>query len=879
MTTRHWIPALLALLALSAFPSGSARGAGDRELLALHWHPATAETARRRTVAAAAWLQHDQGLTGDWRGGIASESLMLERAARRVAPETASPADGLFAWLVSVRDHNLAGMPRVLPLPSLDSAGDLTRRPGSAGRLARLYRVAAIEAPAIWARVRDRLHRAGIEDGEAAVAEYWQPLVDRMNAEAPDLDAHRGHARRQAEHVLAPAGEESGQMHGLVFDQARFQWAEGRVLEAMWLVLEGLIRTAQLEQPAAAAGAYREWLGRIDEEQRRELRRIDIDLPVILALFEDAAAHLADPDARVVPALIELGDVYARLALFAPDMAFYLDQPVRSDVRQAIERCNPDPLLVGPLPRDVFERCLEKLVAVIDSGLDSEELVGGRQGPFAREFLRRELGLVSWQRAAYLDGHLAWMLDAPCQPPEWFNVLEWSTLVEHLARWVEQRPVFFVATRWQQVLDGFGRRVREKSRMHADWIDCVTGQGRERRDPVVRLIERQERALDRIEQALEAADRDYYRRHTRTGADIALDGPADQVTGYRPESLVIGPCAGAETCGARVQLPASRALLGLFPNVYLLADQIGLGTIGLCYDNVRWVKRTMTPARGDRSNVANFHGRLAFDLVGDFRGEQQAETVFRRRLVDEQLRHYLFSEANPELLESACPHQHIGEPIASELGGKRVALVPDRLTYFTSAPTTADAQLQANWTRGAEWRDWFVTGERIELLESTDGDHLELAVQAQLAALAVERERQLSAPLIRPARRDETDPAARAMAEVSASAAMLRRILEIHYPRVIRHDDDVRALVSGSESLISRDRVRMLRDGGVPTRQVPDIGQARLERLRDHWLSLPAELREQGQPAPELDFGHERLELLRRLGRDPSNAAAAGEGP
>lgn len=880
MKKRLCFPALLVVLLAPAMVPDVGQAQIDQGILALHWHPATAGEARRRTLAAAAWLREDPAESTEWEDAVNAYRVTLERSARGLGPGSAQPADGFFAWLVQIRERNLDQAPGLIPEPDISDISELLQQPGSAGRIARLERTAALRAPVIWQQLADRLEAAGVEEPGKRIVEFWRPLRGTLEAENHP-ERWQEHARMQSDRVveLRDADSEQRIMHQLVFDQARFFWEQGRVMNALWLVVEGLARLSQLDDINEEVAAYRAWFDDIGADERRDLRRVDIDLPVVLALLEDAAEYLAGENAGTIPALVELGDAYARLALFAPDMAFYIDQPVRSDIREALGSCNPDPLLVGPLPREVFERCVNNLLGLLEDSLDSEELTGGRQGPFAPEFLRREMGLISWQRAAYLDGHLAWMLEAPCEPPQWFNVLEWSLLIEHLTRWVEQRPVFFVSPHWQEALAALEERVTDQSLIHADWIDCLTGHGSERRDPVVRLLDRQELALKQIGQALDSADQAFYEEVTRPGADIALDGPADQTTGYRPQELTVGPCPEARTCGTTVELPASRALLSLFPNAFLLADQIEMGSLDMCYENVHWVDRAMTPARERDQNVANYHGRLSFDLVGIYNSpDEETETVFRRRLVADQPRHYLFAETDPELLELECAHERVGDPIASERSSDRVPLVPNRLTYFASAPTTPEAELVANWDRGAEWRDWFVTGDRIEVLEEADDEALEIVVQARLAALQARRERRLASPLIRPARVEETDPLARAMSDVSDTAAMLRRLLEIHYPRVIRHHDDIRGLVAGGESLITRDRVRALRDAGIGMLRVPGIGLERLEQLRAHWLKLPIVLREQGQRAPEVDYGLERLEQLMRLSRDERPASGPPEG-
>jgi hypothetical protein len=650
---------------------------------------------------------------------------------------------------------------------------------------------------------------------------------------------------------------------------ARHEWEQGRALASAWLAFEALARLVATDVDAQEAGRWVEWFEALPSEQMRGLRHVDSDLPVVTALLADAAGYLVRPVPSSSRALSELADAYARLALFMPDVGFYLDQPVRAEIREMVAACSADPLLVGPMPREVYERCVRNLFGLLEEGLATEELAGGAQGPFAPEFLRRELGLVSWQRAAYLDGHLRWMLDVPCEPPEWVNVLEWSLAIEHLMRWVPQRPVYFAGPRWQDVLSALRDEAIDRTNAHREWMDCISGHGRERRDPVQRLLDRHDDALLELEALLLEASERFYQNVVRPGADIDLDGPAAQITGYRPEGLMVKPCPQAATCGARAELPVSRALLGLFPNAYLLADQLEMGEMGLCYENVRWIDRQSRPARQRDTKVANYEGRLSFDLVGTFAQDPQVEpdTVFRFRLTAAEARHYLFAAADPDLLELECPRDLIGKPVASTLSDERFRLIPDRLTYFVSAPTTPEAELLANWDRGAEWRDWFVTGDRVERLESLDGAELELAVQARLSALSARRERQLAAPLTAPVRADGAEPLALAMARVADSTAMLRRLVEIHYPRLIRHHDPVRAMLAGEAGLLNRERIRALRDEGVPMAHAPRIGRERSQDLREEWMLLPAELREHGQRAPEVDFGFERLEALIRVSR------------
>ncbi len=889
---RITLTVLVLLLAPLLAESHGAAVAEETDVLALHWHPATAVEARRRTLALSLWLDSGEVDPGQWRSAVDSRLLLLERSAVRVPPEWAPPADGMFGWLVHVRDRNLPGERPALVSKDLAGASSLLDGDWQAGRLARLYWLAAIEAEQVWRRLDDLIEaleadvvqidapqteapEADSREGEApvaipSVADFWQPLLEDLDQAGPTF--WMDHAREQAERIrrLADAPDDGAYQRGLaelLLADARLERDREAFLAAVWRYFDGLVRLAAADEDVALASRYQDDLVAWTDESLTQLRGLDIDLPVVLAQMQDAAGYLAVTGPDRLAAISELSDAYARLVLFASDVGFYLEQPVRDDIRRVISDCNIDPGLVGPVPREVFDDCLQRLTTVMVDELDREELVGG-SGPFAPEFLRRETGLVSWQRARYLDSHLDWRLQSGCTETQWLNVLEWSILAQYLAHWVPQRPIFFGTTRWRETTASIVDVLEESLVSRADWLDCMTGMGGQRRDPVVRLLDLLERAHGVLATAVQEAQDQFFADVTRPGADLDLDLAASQVTAYRPEGLTVQACPEADTCGARAELPVSRALLGRFPNAYLLADQLGMGSLQLCYADVGWEQREKRSARADDERVANYHGRLSFELVGRFVRGDEEEVVFRQRLVASEPRHYLFAGADPELLDLRCPRGLAGEPIASELPSGRMPLVPNRLTYFVNLPTTAESQLLANWDRGAEWRDWFITGgDRVETLEQHDGEALALAVESELSGLASRRERQLAGRLLSPMLPNGTDPVAMAMADIVEYTALLRRTLELHYPRVLRHDDRIRGLVNGDAGIVNRDRIRQFRDAGQPMSQVPVIGRERLDRLREAWMALPVELRESGQIAPELDHGRELLDDLKALGR------------
>lgn len=863
---------LAILVLILSPPSWGLEPISDETIAMLHWMPQTAEQALLRSRALELWLAEQPGEVSDWRRQIDLRVLNLEREAQRWQPLLASPVDGLLGWLVQARNQDLgaaatAERARETLLASMLQPSPIHPVPVQT----------RLSADLLWADLRTRLRAAGLDSVELELGAFW---AGQRALAAGAGEADREHARQQVRRVRDSRRQTPGQQLAALVAMARAEsavaWQRGDDLPALWFLLEAMILSVPLQASTATESLLTLTRTMMEDGQARQ-RAVDEAFPVLLAQLHDAARYLAATPPAPDLAAHELADAYFRLALFVPDAAFYLDQPVREHLTEALAECQVNPDLVGPLPRQVFEQCPQRIFSLLQEGLATDELVGGADGPFAPEFLRREMSLVSWQRARYLDGHLNWELQSGCQAPIWINPLEWSILVHALWIWVPQRPVFFATLRWQDAVEDLLDQAAELGQAQLAWLDCISGHGGQRRDPVSRLIRLQHNALNELDAALQSAYQAFLVDQTRPGSDVDLAGGVDQVTAYRPEGLSVLPCSEGQTCGARAELSVSRALLGLFPNTYLLADQLDMGRVGLCYEAVRWVDREMQQARPQDPRVANYLGRLSFELVGTFDDGGGVETVFRQRLTSTERSHYLFAEAGDELLELECPLSLSGRPVASQLPPERRGLVPDRLTYFVSTPVTADSKLSANWDRGAEWRDWFLTGDRIEVIETPRPAVLEARVQGELEALSARRERRIAGRLLSTTESD--DPLSQAMAAVADASALLRRVLEIHYPRLVRHDTALRSALVGSRSLLGREQVRQFRDGELPLLTLAVEGRQRLAALQTLWDSLPDGLREQGQPAPEIDMALGQLAELRALTRSSADFVESSPEP
>ena len=844
----------------------SAAAVLDADDLARHWLAEEGDSARLHTLAAALWLSDlearggslDSEQASQWRSEHAALVLSLRRLDQEAALAHSALSDGQFAGLMSASERAVAQrLPR--------SVHTWLRDEVALGQLAQALQLSSRQAHRVWATVATVLTEAGLE-GAAEVQSLW--------AEWPPSEAEPTalqHARAQA--ARSQRAQTGRDWVVLIQVQAEWLWRQHQTLASLWWWMEGLnlmVATADRE----LARSYRAWFRSRDADDLRRLRQLDVDSPVVMALLEDAADRMANGD--LDEAISDLNDASMRLALFASSQGFYLHQPVREDISALLQRCRPSEGQDLP-DAETVEGCLEALFEMALTGLSGPELVGS-EGPYSLTFLQRELDLVSWQRVRYLDGYLGWRLASRCELPNWFNPLEFSLVVEAISQGLARQPRWINDPRWREQLLSVQARAENLQAQQRARLDCLSGTGADRSDPVSRLLVLHEQALAQLAERLAQAQQRFYADHTRPGADIDLDAGPVQDTQYRPAALMVRPCADGNTCGARAELPVSAGLLALVPSSVLLADQLGLGTLEVCYDEVHWTEREQRPARSGDPRVANYFGRLSVELHARYQHAGGHDVIFVQRHQAEQARHYLFAETSDELLALSCAQGMAGQPIASQLSAEALGLVPDRLTYFTSLPTTAEAQLSANWIGGEGWQAQFAAAESTEWLVAVESeldlDALSEAIALRLDELVSRRERQLAARLTSPLDLDDRDELTQLMAEVAETSALLRRVLEIHYPRLIRHDPVLRAALVGEQALLTRDRVRLIRDRAELMATVPTIGEARLSLMQAHWRGLPSALREHGHMSPEFDRA---LAQVRDLLRTSASASASVE--
>ena len=606
-----------------------------------------------------------------------------------------------------------------------------------------------------------------------------------------------------------------------------------------------------------------------------DFSRVDPRINAVMATVFDAAQYFyagqTDPE-RLRILLSATADNVAQWVLLVPDMSFYFDQPVRRPAGSAIVDCIGGVVAAEPgeATSAVADACVAGLVEAADTFIQTAELAGDSDGPFGVEQLQRELLLAPWQRINYVLGYLQDEVTPTCPLAEepLSNPLEWANLVAALDWFARRAPHRFRSDENRVVVRDLRDQGRRLLAELTRFTDCVSSAGSGITDPVMRGLADYRAALNQLVGGLREAELAFRAERLEPGADVVLRGTASQSTAYRPEDLAIGPCDEAKVCEMRGTLEASPALLARFPDPYLLADQLRQGEVEICYDNVQWVDRRAEPVRKDDPHVANYYGRLSFDLLGRYRGGEDLRDVFGFTFVSPEEYHYLFGPATEEVLDDSCPTEWVGTRITTGLGGdRRIRVVPDRLTYLTAARSVPSRIITGNWTSGQQWRAALEIGAGVQT-HVYDGDAgLVERLDQRLRALFQEEQSVLfNAMFTQPDRgwRRRSDTLYDYLVELDARKSLIVAYINLLYPSSMLDSSDIRGLLEGRGALLDERVLRQFRREGIAVSQIGSNGTARLERMVGAWNRVPDSVRRSGSVAIGVAHALTRLDALER---------------
>ena len=619
-----------------------------------------------------------------------------------------------------------------------------------------------------------------------------------------------------------------------------------------------------------------ELLPRLSNTFSREFAAIDSRINSTLAAAFDAVQYLQSdrPDPERLASLRQnIGDTIAQMVLMVREMNYYFDQPVRRQITETVESCtrlaaNQHSAGPGNMTREQFDGCLASLVDLSSELVSREELAGDPDGPFGEDQLRRELMMPPWQRINFSLGYLHERFTTACDLPDEPipNPLEWSGLATLITWFARQSPVYFQTPENEALIDQMRQRGFELLELMEQQVDCISGEGAGINDPVMRSLADYRKSLQELVAGIREAELVFREENLKPGADIVLLGGAAQQTAYRREDMMIGPCEPDLFCEMTGELEATRALIGLFPDAYLIADQSGLGEIEICYENVRWVERRAEPVRPDDPHVANYYGKLSFDLMGRYREKEQITRVFGANFVSPDEYHYLFAAATEEVAGDSCPMEWVGSKIVTNLGSdSAIRVVPDRLTYLAGARKKPSEIINANWGKGAEWRDWFVTGLGVTpyefepdlTLPDRINQHLQSLYQAEQSALYIS----LLRPQARGGRFDD-ETLLDLQEELTTRKALVRAYINLFYPDKLIDSDEIRASLEGYDALLDTRTLRRFRDSNVAVYSINNLGISRLAAFQAAWNRQPEVVRRSGSVSTMVAHALMRLNAL-----------------
>jgi len=569
-----------------------------------------------------------------------------------------------------------------------------------------------------------------------------------------------------------------------------------------------------------------------------------------------------------------LANAVAQLSLLIPDMGYYFDTPVRARIAEEIDICisitaslNDDGS--SAMTRQQFDACMEAMLELADQETRLAELSGNMDGPFTTDTLRRELNVTPWQRINYGIGYLHDRYSVNCQLPAepLSNPLEWAVLATTMAWFAHFSPEFVNTPENEARVTSMGIIGAQLILGLTEQSACFAAAGPGVNDPVSRAMTDYELALRELDMGIEQAETDFRTERLSTGADISLELDASQRTSYRPDDLLIEPCDSEAVCDMSGSLSATRALIGLFPDEYLVAEQAGMGRIEICYRNMEWVRRRSELVRADDENVANYYGHLGFDLMGRYEENDEISDIFGFRFTSQDEYHYLFAQTSEDVLNDSCPVEWVGSKIVTPLRENRGGIVPNRLTYLAASRNLPSRLLQNNWDKGAEWRDWFVTGIGVSKLEVPTAPEITIPLNQHLQSLYQAEQAEIYQRVLLPtARNSEGDDVSLfdEMSQVSIAKALIRMQMMLFYSESMFDSDKIRTAIAGDEGLLEGRTLRRFREDNVALTSVNSIALARLNKLREVWLKQPEAVRRQGSVPTSLMHALTRINNLYR---------------
>ena len=463
-----------------------------------------------------------------------------------------------------------------------------------------------------------------------------------------------------------------------------------------------------------------------------ELLKVNMKLPAwVEKSFHDLKAYYADSDDAISNSRDFNFSLKSAYQMQGNQFKKYMTTPFRQKIRNQLEVCLNISEEFAPLPQlpidaKQFNGCIHDMVNAAITEAGSRELVGSLTKINSDKALNRALQLPPWQIINILYAYVA---ENSCldDAEPLVNPLEWALASESLLWFADRWPAYM---QYYPQTDLINTVIKQGRRLSSGY-PCIGGSPQ----AVLNIkFEQILQAWQNVRTQIQNVVNEFKLENLSEGSDINLLENSGSDSHFGVENYKIEACDAQNSCGVHVELESSKALFGLFPNHLLVAHQLQLGQLKLCYDSVGWENRRSSATHLDNDSVANYFGNFSFSLKGFYNDD----LVFERKLIDSQEYHYLFAENSEEVLNTFCPLSIVGSKISTQLKRGTFGLVPNRLTFLTASRANESDILLNNWSHGEEWKDKMLSSDIRILADNSLNDlsnEIQQAYQLKAAQL------------------------------------------------------------------------------------------------------------------------------------------------
>jgi hypothetical protein len=187
------------------------------------------------------------------------------------------------------------------------------------------------------------------------------------------------------------------------------------------------------------------------------------------------------------------------------------------------------------------------------------------------------------------------------------------------------------------------------------------------------------------------------------------------------------------------------------------------------------------------------------------------------------------------------------------------------LTYLASARSQPSQIITSNWSRGAEWRDWFVTGLGVTPIEYRKDEGVSARINQHLKELYQAEQAMLYSALLRRPSRNSTDLSVslyEQMIDVDTAKTLVRFHMSLFYPDLLMDSDEIRGFLEGTGALVDGAVLRRFKESNVPVESINDIAVSRLTDFNTQWIRQSKPMRRSGSVALSVAHAITRLNAL-----------------